>query len=200
MNYTYHFPWRTFPIRNPTLNRALLFPSSFIKFAPFSRLTGLQVLQVNSVINNRAPFKVCNVFQCRWELRSDHHDEGYSPSHWQSGLETSGYLQVFLWNRRWVLPIRRTDMLHEVWFLDLRRLPGLYIAPLCVIVVCLTVSNLVSYFDVHRLCIISIGRVCLYHMIFTKDSSYFPSINMLMFVMVKRRVSIEGRGNILTVI
>jgi len=91
-------------------------------------------------------------------------------------------------------------MLHEVWFLDVRRLPGLYIAPLCVTVVCLTVSNLLAYFDVHRLCIISIGLVCLCHTIYTKDSSYFPSINMLMFVMAKRRVSIEGRVNILTVI
>jgi len=91
-------------------------------------------------------------------------------------------------------------MLHEVWFLDLRWLPGLYIAPLCVIVVCLTVSNLVAYFDVHRFRVISVGLVCLYHTIFTKDNRYLPSINMLMFVMVKGRVSIEGRGNILTVI
>jgi hypothetical protein len=91
-------------------------------------------------------------------------------------------------------------VLHEVWFLDVRRLPGLYIAPLCVIVVCLTVSNLVAYFDAYGLCIISIGRVCLYHTIFTKDSSYFLSFNILMYVMVKQRVSIEGRVNILTVI
>jgi hypothetical protein len=93
--------------------------------------------RVNSVTINKAPLRVCRVFQCRWQLRGDHHDKGDSPSHRQSGLETSGHLQVFLWNRCRVLPIRRANLLHEVRFLDVRWLPGLYIAVYRCILLCL---------------------------------------------------------------
>ncbi|GFR19846.1 NAChRalpha1 [Trichonephila clavata] len=61
---------------------------------------------------------------CGRELRSDHHDEGHPALRRESDLEASRHLQELLRDRRRVLPLRRTDLPHEVRILDLRRIHG----------------------------------------------------------------------------
>lgn len=65
-------------------------------------------------------------FQRRWQLRSDNNDQSDSSSYGQSRLETARHLQILLWNRRRVLSLRWADVLHEVRFVDIRRLHGMY--------------------------------------------------------------------------
>ena len=39
-------------------------------------------------------------------------------------MEATGHIQVFLRDRRRILPVRRADVRHEVRLVDLRWLPG----------------------------------------------------------------------------
>jgi len=73
--------------------------------------------------------------QCRWRVRCDHHDKGHSPLYGKGCLDSAGYLQVIL--RDWcaILSLWSADVLHEVWFVDLRWRSGMSLSPsvcLCV--------------------------------------------------------------------
>jgi len=62
--------------------------------------------------------------QRRWQLRGDDYDESDTALHGKSRVETAGHLQILLRDKRRVLPVRRADVFHEVWILDLRRIHG----------------------------------------------------------------------------
>lgn len=62
--------------------------------------------------------------QRRRQLRSDDNDESDTALHRESRVETAGHLQILLRDKRRVLPVRRADLFHEVWILDLRRIHG----------------------------------------------------------------------------
>lgn len=62
--------------------------------------------------------------QRRWQLRGDDNDESNTALHWESRVETAGHLQILLRNKRRVLPIRRADVFHEVWIVDVRWIHG----------------------------------------------------------------------------
>lgn len=64
--------------------------------------------------------------QRRRELRGDDNDQSYSSSYRESCVETSGHLQIVLRNRRRIFPFRRTDLLHEIRIVDVRRLHGIF--------------------------------------------------------------------------
>lgn len=66
--------------------------------------------------------RVC--LQRRRQLRSDDNDKGHSALHGQSGVETSGHIQVVLRDRRRVLSVRRANVLHEIRIVDIRRIHG----------------------------------------------------------------------------
>lgn len=62
--------------------------------------------------------------QRRWQLRGDDNDESDTALHGKSRVETAGHLQILLRDKRRVLPVRRADVFHEVWILDVRRIHG----------------------------------------------------------------------------
>lgn len=39
-------------------------------------------------------------------------------------MEATGHIQILLRDRRRILSVRRANVRHEVWLVDLRRLPG----------------------------------------------------------------------------
>lgn len=59
-----------------------------------------------------------HLFQRGRQLRSDSGHEGDSQLHRPSRMEATSNLQVFLWDRRRVLPFWRTDLRHEIRLLD----------------------------------------------------------------------------------
>ncbi|GBM34796.1 hypothetical protein AVEN_7845-1 [Araneus ventricosus] len=64
------------------------------------------------------------LFQCGRELRGDSGDESSTGQQGDNPVETSGYLQELLRDRRRILSIRRADLSHEIRLVDLRRVQG----------------------------------------------------------------------------
>jgi hypothetical protein len=57
-------------------------------------------------------------------VRGHHYDKGCASFQRQSCLDSASDLQVILWDRRQVLPVRPTDVLHEVRIMDIWWLSG----------------------------------------------------------------------------
>lgn len=62
--------------------------------------------------------------QRRRQLRGDDNDKSNIALHWESRVETTGHLQILLRNKRRVLPVRRANVFHEVWIVDVRWIHG----------------------------------------------------------------------------
>lgn len=62
--------------------------------------------------------------QCRWKFWSYTCHKGHIKLHWSSGMASSCYLQVLVWNRRRVLSIRWTDVCYEIWVVDVWWISG----------------------------------------------------------------------------
>lgn len=71
--------------------------------------------------------RISDCLQRRWELRSDHHDEGDFASRRKSCLEAASHLQIVLRDRCGVLSLRRANVFYEVRLVDLRRILGEFI-------------------------------------------------------------------------
>ncbi|GFW92134.1 uncharacterized protein TNCV_3540201 [Trichonephila clavipes] len=65
---------------------------------------------------------------CGRELRGDFGDESSTGQQGDHPMETSGYLQELMRDRRRILPIRRTNLSHEIRLMDLRWVQGLLIS------------------------------------------------------------------------
>ncbi|GFY38939.1 uncharacterized protein TNIN_86341 [Trichonephila inaurata madagascariensis] len=61
---------------------------------------------------------------CGRELRGDFGDESSTGQQGDHPMETSGYLQELMRDRRRILPIRRTNLSHEIRLMDLRWVQG----------------------------------------------------------------------------
>ena len=69
-------------------------------------------------------WKVPRTFQ-RWrQLRGDAGHQGHPDGLREGGVEASGDLSLVVRDGRRVLPLRRADLRHEVWQLDLWRVSG----------------------------------------------------------------------------
>ena len=64
------------------------------------------------------------LFQRRRQLRGDPGDQGDVDVLGEGGVEAAGDLPLELRDGRGVLSLRRADVRHEVWELDLRWVPG----------------------------------------------------------------------------
>ena len=62
--------------------------------------------------------------QCWWQLWGDISYKSNFMVERAGWMETSCHIQVVLWNRCWIFSFRRTNMCHEIWFLDLWWVPG----------------------------------------------------------------------------
>lgn len=63
-------------------------------------------------------------FQRGRGVRSHHDDQSYPALHGEGTMDTSGYLQILVRDRRSIFSVRSTNLLHEVRFVDLRRYSG----------------------------------------------------------------------------
>ena len=69
-------------------------------------------------------WQLFDTFQRRWELSHYYHDKGDTLSWWPGQMGTSGNLQIVLRYRCSLLSFWWTDLLAQVWKLDLWRVPG----------------------------------------------------------------------------
>ena len=66
----------------------------------------------------------CYFLQRWWQFRGHSSHKGHPDGLRKSGMEAARHLSLFVRDGRRVFPLRRTDMCHEIWLVDLRWLPG----------------------------------------------------------------------------
>ena len=66
----------------------------------------------------------CYFLQRWWQFRGHSSHKGHPKGLRKSGMEAARHLSLFVWDGRRVFPLRRTDVCHEIWLVDLRWFPG----------------------------------------------------------------------------
>lgn len=111
-NSTYQASTYGFPTLSSTIStqqRAYFFLLNLIK--PFFPLRDAITIEIGKFQRGRG-------------VRSHHDDQSYPTLHGEGTMDTSSYLQILVRDRRSIFPVRSTNLLHEVRFVDLRRYSG----------------------------------------------------------------------------